>query len=431
MRFCDECGAQLEDNAVFCDECGAKVESATVVAADIIDDNSENVSGENKTNEKRTGGNRGTKITIIALSLLLCGAVAVIIMLWKDKEPTTQSVNKESETQAPVFETSVPKEPVTIAPTTEVPSDKEPVKTEGVKTEAPQTKVPETTPPTTKEPEKTESPTTKVPATKAPATKAPATKAPATKAPATKAPATKAPATKAPATKAPSVKKVYALLSKTVSDEYGNLMKKSQYSYNAKGQLATETLTIPGGAENSGTYESKFDAYGNVIETTWYGINGEYIYKKYCEYEYDKNHNIITESYYYVDEVNFFGYEADGYFEYTYDSNNNLTEEYMITNGRYLGRNAYYYYYDENNVMLYKSCYAGDNLDEYYELAYEDFYEYDEKGRIICVERRLNDELITRTNITFDDKGNVLKETIYYGDTKEQTIIEYKYGWTK
>ena len=50
MRFCDECGAQLEDNAVFCDECGAKVESATVVAADIIDDNSENVSGENKTN---------------------------------------------------------------------------------------------------------------------------------------------------------------------------------------------------------------------------------------------------------------------------------------------------------------------------------------------------------------------------------------------
>ena len=26
MRFCEECGAELADDALFCEECGAKVE---------------------------------------------------------------------------------------------------------------------------------------------------------------------------------------------------------------------------------------------------------------------------------------------------------------------------------------------------------------------------------------------------------------------
>ena len=32
MKFCDECGAKLEDVAVFCDECGNKVEDVIIVS---------------------------------------------------------------------------------------------------------------------------------------------------------------------------------------------------------------------------------------------------------------------------------------------------------------------------------------------------------------------------------------------------------------
>ena len=27
MKYCENCGAELEDSAVFCEECGAKVET--------------------------------------------------------------------------------------------------------------------------------------------------------------------------------------------------------------------------------------------------------------------------------------------------------------------------------------------------------------------------------------------------------------------
>ena len=27
MKYCENCGAELEDSAVFCDECGARVET--------------------------------------------------------------------------------------------------------------------------------------------------------------------------------------------------------------------------------------------------------------------------------------------------------------------------------------------------------------------------------------------------------------------
>lgn len=439
MRFCDECGAKLEDNAQFCDECGAKVETVvatTGVMEEAVQSENKRVSG----NSTNGGGNKGTKVVIIILCLLLCGAMAVIFILWKGKDNTGSS-----ETEKIGTETKIPqsKEPEVVAgeasklpdeesdtKETKIPeSDADIKETEVPVTKAPATKTPATKAPATKTPVTKIPEKTKAPATKTPATKAPATKAPATKAPVTKAPATKAPATKAPATKNPSAKKVYALVSKTTYDEYDNLLEKSKYSYDVNGKLVSEKLTRPGPGESTGTYESKYDKYGNVIETTWYGIHDDYIFKIYYEYEYDKNHNKIKENYYYVDEEDYYGCEMDGYFEYTYDANNNLIEEYMITNGRYLGTNAYDYFYDENNRIIVKSCYAGDSRDEYYDLAYEDFYEYDKKGRVICVEERINGDVYTRKNYSYDDKGNVIKETIYYAITQEQTIIKYKYDW--
>ena len=31
MKFCEECGAKLDDAALFCDECGAKIEETVIV----------------------------------------------------------------------------------------------------------------------------------------------------------------------------------------------------------------------------------------------------------------------------------------------------------------------------------------------------------------------------------------------------------------
>ena len=62
MKFCEECGAKLDDAALFCDECGAKIEE-TVIVKD----------GNKKSTKK-------TNFYVIIIAVLLLIIVAMIIV---------------------------------------------------------------------------------------------------------------------------------------------------------------------------------------------------------------------------------------------------------------------------------------------------------------------------------------------------------------
>ena len=403
MRFCDECGAKLEDNAVFCDECGAKIEAVSGEVSNVTkESNSVDKQGEKKENKrpdakKNNGGNKGTKILIIILTLLLCAAMVVIFLLLKDK-------GDESSTKAPDgIETEKNENLATNQPDiegTQLPATKEP---DSVETQEP----------ATKEPDSTE---TQEPATKEPATKTSQTQAP------TQAP-TQTP-TQAP-TQTPKKTKV-VLASKLTYDSYDNLTETSEYSYDKKGVLITEKKKIEEQNFEPGIIEYKYNKLGHVTEYTKTDLKGNYMYQMYYAYEYDANNNVIVEDYYAVDEENFFENEIDGHTEYTYDSKGNLTEEYRMNSIRYLGTDTYKNTYNEDGLLVAIECYYTDNW-EYMAYDGDIYYTYDKNNRLIKEEKKNNGSVISRRNISYDENGNIIKETINNGITLEQTVIKYEY----
>lgn len=108
MKFCEECGAELEDDAVFCEECGAAVESSK--AEETVEQSVEQpvqVLATEKMEEKgREREKQGRKpVGAIAGAVIAVGALAGVVFLAKDKvlqNPTPEVVaEKEEETAEP------------------------------------------------------------------------------------------------------------------------------------------------------------------------------------------------------------------------------------------------------------------------------------------------------------------------------------------
>lgn len=138
MRFCEECGAELEEGAVFCENCGAKVEnSVEEVTETKVEVETEEVETPEETvvqnvqESSKSKGNKalvGSLIAVIAVLVIGIGALfatGVINFSGKKEVSNTQVVDNSSTEQTqeatqpveeqPVQEEVTP-EPVVITP---------------------------------------------------------------------------------------------------------------------------------------------------------------------------------------------------------------------------------------------------------------------------------------------------------------------------
>ena len=77
MKYCENCGAELEDSAVFCDECGARVETVPQEKAVDSEQSKEAEKQENAvidTSDKPVGKRK-------RMIPILCGVIGVLIIV--------------------------------------------------------------------------------------------------------------------------------------------------------------------------------------------------------------------------------------------------------------------------------------------------------------------------------------------------------------
>ena len=438
MRFCDECGAQLEDNAVFCEECGAKVELKEEFA-----ENSNVSDNEQSLEITPVPKNKGNKFPLVMICLIaVCTLTGLLISKKgnapKSNEPKniamvtetvsgngTESEKGEEGTKGPEMNANA-----TMSPSTAAPS------TLASETTAPVSKAPTTVESVTTGPATTES-ATKIPETIVPKTKAPVSKVPVTKVPETKSP-TKAPSknpTKSPTkkpTKEPSKEEKgnYVLTAKYTYNSSGDMIQASDYTYNKSGVLLSENRYISAPEYEEGIYEYYYDKYGNPVKIVRYDLDNKYMYKICYKYVYDDNKNIHTESYEYFDEDEYFDYNMDGYKEYTYYGDNTVEEVYIMTNGRYLYTQKFQYIYDAYGKLLTLECYSRDDFNDW-SFDYQVDYKYDKKGRVIEEKEYCTGIQAFIEKIYYDEKGNISKVQLIEqsGTYEDITTVEYEYGW--
>ncbi len=121
MKFCEECGAQLEDSAVFCEECGAQIVQETSPIEDSTVQNQEKKSSPNKKNPLGILG--------LILVIIIIGILAAIYFLKDSDSPSeTAPTTAITPTEAPLPETTAGPTPLpttdytatpTVAPATE------------------------------------------------------------------------------------------------------------------------------------------------------------------------------------------------------------------------------------------------------------------------------------------------------------------------
>lgn len=114
MKFCEECGAQLEDDAVFCEECGAQVDD-TPLPTPVVPE------------KKQKKSKLPIIIGAIGGAVLIAVIVIVVVVVLKKGKDEIPLVNSDATTLAAEVDTTEPsKENVTETPTTEAPTETPP-----------------------------------------------------------------------------------------------------------------------------------------------------------------------------------------------------------------------------------------------------------------------------------------------------------------
>ena len=88
MKYCEECGAALEDNAEYCDECGAK-QSVGQEAKPIP--TKENILKEKPTVQK------DRKSLIIITAVVILTILAAVVFLFMSNKENNKDVQKQQE----------------------------------------------------------------------------------------------------------------------------------------------------------------------------------------------------------------------------------------------------------------------------------------------------------------------------------------------
>ena len=151
MKFCEECGAQLEDDVMFCDECGTPVSEDVTEAVVVLPEINSEVEPQELSKPKKKLNPKlfiGIGAGIVVVALIVVVVILAIKLVQKNDEgiplvgddETTSYEVAEKET---TIEDVTTEEPTTEEPTTEEPTTEE-VTTEELTTEEPTTEEPTT-----------------------------------------------------------------------------------------------------------------------------------------------------------------------------------------------------------------------------------------------------------------------------------------------
>ena len=77
MKFCENCGTQLDDNAVFCEECGAKQEVVQQAQPEVATSEVEATVQAPKLSATCTPAKKEMKDWIVILILVLCSSLII------------------------------------------------------------------------------------------------------------------------------------------------------------------------------------------------------------------------------------------------------------------------------------------------------------------------------------------------------------------
>ena len=84
MKFCENCGAQLEDNAVFCEECGTKQEAMTQHQTDVSNNTAEQEQVQNNYISSKEAKNKAWLpiVLLIVFSPVILMLIMSAIFWW-------------------------------------------------------------------------------------------------------------------------------------------------------------------------------------------------------------------------------------------------------------------------------------------------------------------------------------------------------------
>lgn len=81
MKFCENCGIQLEDDAVFCEECGAKQENLADSQSSVSNNNVELVHEQDQINMNVTKNTVNHKVFLSIFLLVVFSPIVLIFIM--------------------------------------------------------------------------------------------------------------------------------------------------------------------------------------------------------------------------------------------------------------------------------------------------------------------------------------------------------------
>ena len=82
MKFCENCGTQLEDNAVFCEECGAKQESVQQAQPEVNTPEVETNAQPPKLSATCTPAKKQIAGWLLVVLLFVCSPLILFELIW-------------------------------------------------------------------------------------------------------------------------------------------------------------------------------------------------------------------------------------------------------------------------------------------------------------------------------------------------------------
>lgn len=194
--------------------------------------------------------------------------------------------------------------------------------------------------------------------------------------------------------------------------EYGIESELQVYTYDSDGNRLNEVYTVDG--EEHSRYEYTYDSTGKLITKMCYDRGKE---DAMIKHTYDSNGNLIVqESFYYMETT----YSRS---EYTYDSKGNMLSKIIYENGG-IGEDEethrFVYAYNSDGNILKETIYIYGK-----EISYTE-YSYDSAGKQLSAITYSNGEEFGRYEYTYDSNGNILTEIQYESGIEiERTECRY------
>ena len=184
-----------------------------------------------------------------------------------------------------------------------------------------------------------------------------------------------------------------------------------QCTYDARGNLLTETLTEDGVIERNDRYSYVYTKYGDIEQIAITDMNGQTV-QGYYRYTYDKQGRKLTEELLRPDG-------GSDITKYSYNENGDLLKKEQIPQ-KGKGQ-TWSYTYDQEGKLLSESY-------EYSGIIYSTDYTYDDLGRLQTAQYWKHGFPIWIREWTYDDATGELKSRVQTDSDGDQSRREYDFG---